>query len=306
MRALPVLLLAVLTAGGCELREITIALPQDIVVAEVILQAGERVQTAYLHRTLGPRGTARVLDATVIIQDEELDRAIRLFADADSLCLRPAPPGGLPSTGTCYIAHGGPEMVRPGALYTLRVELPDRPVLTGTTRVPAAFEFTVPAAPACRLPPHTTLELAWTVSESAWVYVAQARFEGLVAALRTGGTTLPADLEDGPIDLLGLAISSTDTTMSMPAGFGLFDRANVALHPVLTAIRNGLPPDVTATVAVAAADRNYVNWVRGGSFNPSGTVRIPSVSGGGTGVFGSLLTRRRVLRTDDPALPPCT
>jgi hypothetical protein len=40
-----------------------------------------------------------------------------------------------------------------------------------------------------------------------------------------------------------------------------------------------------------------VNWVRGGSFNPSGTVRVPSISGGGTGVFGSLVTRTVRLHT---------
>jgi hypothetical protein len=304
MRKLLLLLVAGLAAGGCELREITVALPQDIVVAEVVLQAGERVQTAYLHRSLSQRGAARVLDADVTVHDVESDRIIRFFADADSLCLRPTPPGGLPATGTCYVARGSVDMVRPGALYTLRVEVPDRPALTGSTRVPAGFDITVPAVPACRLPPRATLELAWTVSEGAWVYVAQARFEGLVRALRTEGVPLPADLED-PIDLLGLAITSTDTTMLLPTGFGLFDRGDVALHALLLAIRDGLPAGVTVTVAVAAADRNYVNWVRGGSFNPSGTVRIPSVTGGGTGVFGSLVTRRRQLSTDDQVVPSC-
>jgi hypothetical protein len=40
---------------------------------------------------------------------------------------------------------------------------------------------------------------------------------------------------------------------------------------------------------VAAADRNYINGVRGGSFNPSGPVRISSVVGDAVGVFGSLV-----------------
>jgi len=44
-----------------------------------------------------------------------------------------------------------------------------------------------------------------------------------------------------------------------------------------------------AAVTIAAADRNYVNWERGGNFNPSGAVRVASIRGGGTGVFGSMV-----------------
>ena len=46
-----------------------------------------------------------------------------------------------------------------------------------------------------------------------------------------------------------------------------------------------------ASVTVTAANRNYVNWARGGNFNPSGRVSIPSVTGDGTGVFGATVTR---------------
>jgi hypothetical protein len=46
---------------------------------------------------------------------------------------------------------------------------------------------------------------------------------------------------------------------------------------------------VVAEMVVAAIDRNYLNGVRGGSFNPSGTVRVSSVSGDGVGVFGSIV-----------------
>jgi hypothetical protein len=305
MRRMALLAGAVLPLAACELREITIALPQDIVVAEVVLQQGERVQTAYLHRTLSPRGSARVFDATVSVHDEERDSTISYFADADSLCLSPAPPGGLAGTGTCYFARGRADMVRPGATYTLRVGLTDRPDLVGSTRVPAAFDIVAPAAERCRLPPDTSFRLAWTPSQGAWVYVAQARFDGLVGALRAGGVPVPPELTDEPLDLLGLAIGSSDTTLLFPGGFGLFDRADDSLHPILLALRAGVPAGVATTVAIAAADRNYVNWVRGGSFNPSGTVRVPSVTGGGTGVFGSLVVRRRVLDTGEAALPPC-
>jgi hypothetical protein len=52
-----------------------------------------------------------------------------------------------------------------------------------------------------------------------------------------------------------------------------------------------MPAGTAARVTVSAVDRNYVNWVRGGNFNPSGTVRIPSVEGDGTGFFGTSVTR---------------
>ena len=42
---------------------------------------------------------------------------------------------------------------------------------------------------------------------------------------------------------------------------------------------------------ISATDRNYVNWVRGGNFNPSGQVRVPTIRGDGTGVFASTVTR---------------
>jgi hypothetical protein len=300
------LLPAVLLLSGCELREITIALPQDIIVAEVVLQEGSSRQTAYIHRTLSPRGTARVLDARVYVHDEERDHTIQYFADADSLCLSPAPPPGLASTGTCYVARGPADLVRTGARYTLRIEVPDRPELVGATRVPADFDITTPTGPECHLQPRTSLTLAWTASADAWVYVTQARFTGLLDALRAQGVALPPTVPDEPIDLLGLAIGAADTTIVFPSGFGLFDRADEALHPILVAIGDGLPAGVTVALVVAAADRNYVNWVRGGAFNPSGTVRVPSIRGGGTGVFGSLVTRRRAVDTGSGELPPCS
>lgn len=52
---------------------------------------------------------------------------------------------------------------------------------------------------------------------------------------------------------------------------------------------------------IAAGDRNYVNWLRGGRFNPSGMIRVPSVHGDGTGVFGSVASTRRLLITTFPA-----
>jgi len=298
-------LAAVLTLAACELQEITFAPTRDVVIAEVILQAGARVQTAYLHRTSTLERDARVFGARVIIFDEERGTELELIAAADSLCLTPAPPGPLPSIGSCHAAVvGESNAIRPGATYSLRVELPDREPLVARTTVPGDFRITTPTLSGCRLAPATELTLEWTASEGAWVYLTQARFRGLAAALRGSGVEVPAVVPD-PLNLVGLAIGAADTTMAFPGGFGVFDRADEALAPVLLAIRDGLPPGVTAEVAVASADRNYVNWVRGGNFNPSGTVRVPSVSGGGSGVFGSLVVRRVTMQTTG-LLPPCS
>jgi hypothetical protein len=296
MRPLLACAVAAAVVAGCELSEITFAGARDMVVAEVILQAGSRSQTAYLHRTATGRNTARVHGARVYVHDVERDVEFELLAEADSLCLTPAPPAALPSTGSCHHARVPVEAVRPGAAYSLRIDLPDGSVLTGRTTVPGAFDVVQPQAAACRLDPGTELLLRWTSSAGAWAYPAQVRFTGLLSALRSGGHSVPPALTE-PLNLLGLGIGAADTTILFPGGFGLFDRGDDALHPVLVAIRSGLPPEVDAHITIVAADRNYVNWVRGGNFNPSGLVRVPSISGPGTGVFASLVTRRLHIHT---------
>ena len=88
------------------------------------------------------------------------------------------------------------------------------------------------------------------------------------------------------------------------ASWGLFDRADPDLRTRGSRYAGGLPTDVAAEFVVAAADRNYVNWVRGGHFNPSGIVQIPSLVGVGTGVFGSIVVGGRMLLTTESAMPP--
>jgi hypothetical protein len=109
-----------------------------------------------------------------------------------------------------------------------------------------------------------------------------------------------------PLELLGLAISAADTEIVLPAEFGLFDRFTVD-QALLAVLQQGLPAGTRAEVTIAAADRNYVNGVRGGSFNPSGRVRISSVTGDAVGVFGSLVPLAASVRSGPPGqnLPPC-
>jgi hypothetical protein len=147
-----------------------------------------------------------------------------------------------------------------------------------------------------------SLPLVWTRSEGAWSYQIVAQFSDLAEGLRERGVADPPD----ELDLIGLAVGGADTTIVFPGEFGVFDRFSVD-RDLLLALAEGLPNGSRADIVFAAGDRNYVNWVRGGSFNPSGQVRVPSVSGEGTGVFGSLVVHRKSLLAEDDGsgLPSC-
>jgi hypothetical protein len=302
-RALPPLWPLLLAAGGCELTEVTTAVPDDIVVAEVLLQAGRSTQAAYLHRTVSRRADSRVFDAEVIVRPEGGGEPIVLRPEADSLCLTPAPPAPQPGIGTCYVTGPRSPVVQPGQRYRLEITFGDGRRMTGSTTVPGDFRIVQPSDSVCSLEPATAIELQWTQSVGASVYIGETSMSGLRQALRAAGT--PVDGGDRPVDLLALAIGAADTTMLFPGDFGVFDRLDTDLHGLLVAIRAGLPAGVDAAVAIAAADANYVNWVRGGNFNPSGPVRVPSVYGDGTGVFGSVVVRHRLLHTGASAHAPC-
>ncbi|RMH22893.1 MAG: hypothetical protein D6701_00910 [Gemmatimonadetes bacterium] len=132
--------------------------------------------------------------------------------------------------------------------------------------------------------------------------MADATLFGLRGAL--GGEI---EVEADTLALSGLSVSAADTTLSFPDEFGVFDRFDLD-RELAVRLQSGLPRGTAARIAVAAADPNYVNWVRGGEFNPSGAVRVPSLHGeGGTGVFGALVRRRVDIETGSAAadLPAC-
>jgi hypothetical protein len=234
------------------------------------------------------------------VQEEGTSRTVSYVVATDSLCLR-ASPNQLANGGTCYVVRGTADMIRPGQRYTLRIEVENR-VLSGAVQVPGTFSMVQPAAPTCELAPQQPLELVWRQSPGAWVYVADASFNGLRQALRRDGVTVPAA---GPVELTGLSISGADTTLVFPTEIGLFDRFDDEVHAILLAIQGGLPAGVTTDLAVAAVDRNYVNWVRGAAFNPSGQVRVPSIHGEGTGVFAAVVPVRFRVQTTGSGAPPC-
>jgi hypothetical protein len=293
---------AVLLLAGCELQQITLADVGDAVIAEVILEAGAPRQLALLHRTLGTGEEVRVDGASIEVHDAA-GRALMFEAIADEECLDIDADRIGAVVGSCYGTRAGASYaIVPDATYSLAITLPDGGRLQGRTTVPSSFDVVSPAAVRCAVPVDSSLELAWTTSPGAWVYVAETSLTGIRAALESEGIEVPRD----PLRLFGLSITAGDTTIVFPTEFGLFDRADPQLGPVLLRIRDGLPPGVVADVVVSAADRNYVNWVRGGNFNPSGMIRVPSVSGAGTGVFGSLVpVSRRLESRQDTELQRC-
>jgi hypothetical protein len=296
-------LVLVLVAGNaCELSEVVTAGSQDIVIAEVYLRTDGQSQTAWLHRTRqGDLVSQRVPGARIVVTNENTGRAVSYAAALDSMCVVTTRQTRDDILGSCYVATPPPGFVTAGHRYSLEIVLPEGGQMTGVTTVPGEFRILSPGAPVCGLPPSTRLDIEWTVSQGAWVYAAETHISGLRRVLEQQGITIEQD----PLRLFGLSISSADTTIVFPAEFGLFDRFNPDLTEALAAIQPGLPLGTAASVVVAAADRNYVNWERGGNFNPSGLVRIPSIRGDGTGAFGSMVTRTLEIRIGESGLPDC-
>lgn len=290
---LPMLLLC----SACELREITTTESVATVIAEVYLRTDQPLQTAWLHRTR-QEGPATVADADIQVGNAA-GQVMRYESAPDTACIDIQPPAPL---GSCYRSSATQRFdIRPGERYTLSIRLPDGGELTGVTVVPGDFQLTQPTAAICALAPATRFEVRWTTSPGAWVYAAETYLRGLRQFLEEQGIII----EEDPLRLFGLAVSNTDTVISFPNEFGLFDRFDSDLTEALVAIQGGLPNGIVADVVVAATDRNYVNWERGGNFNPSGPVRIASIRGNGTGVFGSLVAKTFQVRVGSTEHPPC-
>lgn len=305
--ALPGFILLLL--GGCTLGEVTAAEGGDVLVVEAYLQVAQENQTVLLHRSLRNGQMHPAPGATVTITGPE-GAPVRLLEAPFEACavegMRDVE-DQFPLAATCYTTASPRALsVRSGATYELEVVSAVGEVVRGRTTIPGAFRGRRPsipagaAFPACALPPRTNLELAWTQSTGAWSYLGTLEISGLAAAMEGTGIRAP-----DRVDLTGLSISQTDTTLVMPAEFGLFELTN--LDPdLLVYLQGGFPPGVTARLRLSALDRNYVNAIRGGSFNPSGAVRISTVVGDGVGVFGSYVPLDLfVVVETDSALPPC-
>ncbi len=299
-------LLAILLAtAACELQEITVAVPQEVLVAEVYLRveedAGEGLALLHWSGGTDPGGTreARIEvtrddGARATFQEVAPEECHDLLPEEDffTACFRLPPEDG--------------ELVRPGARFDLEVSLPGGEFLEGRTIIPGDFELLSPRPQggACRLAPRSLLPLEWTPSAGVWAYVPEVELRGIRAALEEEGIEVVND----PLILLGLAISEADTSILFPSQFGVFRRFS-GDRELLLALQGGLPTGVRARVLISALDRNATNWSRGGSFNPSGQVRTPSLFGDGTGVFASLVIRElevEVEEGEESNLPSCS
>ena len=277
---------------ACELQEITVAQSEEVVVAEVYLSHDVEgaYGSAWIHRTLASAGSTRQLpSAEVFLRAESRASTVRLRPADPSLCTGDELPADFP--GSCYFAQPlDPRHFGPGSLVDAIIRLPDGGRITGRTRVPGPYELRIPRTNrrrTCSLEPARRLTVQWTRAEGAWAYISETQIINLTAALEDSNI----EVEEDPLLLVGLSISEADTTIVFPSEFGLFDRPNLGRDLALV-LQEGLPFGTQAEVVIAAADRNYVNWVRRGTFNPSGIVRVPSLHGDGTGVFGSVVRQR--------------
>jgi hypothetical protein len=304
-------------AGGCVLADVTVAEGGDLLVVEAVLRAGAPRQAVMLHRSLTDLRVRGEPGARVVVADSAGTEFVFVEADLQYCIADTGSFGRFTLEASCYLS---PESlwVRPGALYRLEVTSTRGERLRSVTRVPGDFQLqrlpaetgapdgATPTMHRCYLDALTPLPLAWSPAAGAWSYIAVMRVTGLREVLAGSGI---ADVPD-PLELTGLSISERDTAIVVPAHFGVFERGRFELE-LLQLLQLGFPPNVTALVFVAAVDRNYVNAVRGGSFNPSGSVRVSSVVGDGVGTFGSLVVRmveivvREPGRTPPQGLEPC-
>jgi hypothetical protein len=283
-RRLVALCVGTLALGSCEITEEILAPSADVLVLEGLVQLrddidGQRI-LVFLHRTVADGRSLAVPGASVTVTPPSGETLV-LLQSPNGQCVASTPE--VEDPGTCYyLAEEGGLGLAPGDRLELHVETTAGETLRAATTIPGGIDILNSDDLDCWQPEDSRLELTWTASEGAWAYVSEMLLVGLDEALRREGITLGFD----PLFLTGLAISSSDTTISYPNEFGVFDRADLAPE-VAVRLQQGVPLGVAARISVAAVDRNYVNWVRGGNFNPSGLVRVPSVRGDGTGYFGS-------------------
>lgn len=301
--------LAGVVSAGCTLTEVTLVDAEDVVVAEVYVELvpgapGKDRVSAFLHRTLeGGTGASLPVPGARVIVTRSDGFSLELGETSLETCVVSLPVDG---TGSCYWAAPAlAARLEPGDRLNVRIELSEGGVIQGVSTVPGDFDFLgVPSEGVCKVPPETPFEINWTRSASAWAYVDETMIYGLRAALEPEGIVV----EDDPLYLLGLSVSAADTTILFPAEFGVFDRFGLD-NGLALALQRGLPAGTGAHITITAGERNYVNWNRGGNFNPSGQVRIPSLRGDGTGVFAATVSRDfdvmvRPSGTMDP-LPSC-
>jgi hypothetical protein len=300
---------ASLALGGCTIADVTVPPSDDRLVVEAVLRTDFAQQTVLLHRTVQDQTSRKEPGAEVVVTGPNGLRVV--LAETEDPCFSISPSydrAEVAVDASCYVsAVSQGRWVQPGQVYDLTVRTTRGEEARARTTVPGAFTVrgvrTSTRAdvrePTCSLPAETPLPLSWTPASGAWGYLAPLTIYGLSSVFP------PSYAPSDPMELLGLAVSATDTTLLLPSEFGVFDRFDFN-QDLLRALQKGLPEGTSAQVVIAAADRNFINGVRGGNFNPSGEVRISSVLGDGVGVFGSLVPIRFAIDTRrSTTLTPC-
>ena len=278
-------LLPPLAFGACELAEVEIQPVPELVVAavSVVLTIDpldpNRIDTrAFALVAVSERETPREIPGASVTVVGESGRSLRLREVSDPLvtCVTQLEGHIRPPAGSCHVAAAPGAHFAPGERLSLAVELPDGGILRGESRMPGVFTPTGLSLHAgrCRLDPDTGYQFNWAHSAGSWAYIAEARLAGL------------GDLWPYQESLLLEATLRRDDEpqLAFPRDllFDIFDRWELA-----RVLHEGLPAGASAEVAVGAIDSNWANWVRLGRIDLQGEVRIPSVFGDGTGMFGT-------------------
>lgn len=296
------LVLLVIACAACELEDVELADSRDIVIAEMYLRTDRQTQLAILHRTRASSDSTAPVPGARIEVTAASGAVMRFVPAPDSACVTTIQQNRI-TGASCYMSDPAQRFdVHPGERYSARILLPDGGQLTGVTTVPSDFRVVRPADAICALPAGTQMDIVWTSSPDAWAYPSEIQLRGIRRILEEQHGVI---IDRDPLRLFGLAISSTDTTIAFPREFGLFDRFNDDLTEALVVLQQGLPSGVVVDVVIAAGDRNYINWERGGNFNPSGVIRIGNLRGDGAGVFGSIVPKHFQVRIGSRDHPPC-
>ncbi len=307
--------LAVVVLGAswaCELVEVEAAKPDDVVVAEVavVLASGSgdglefaMSASALLHRTR--QGTS-VDGATVRLSNQD-GRTVALLAEPrgflclhyDTLALGQARDE---SGASCYRAAETEEPFAPGDRLALEIVLADGGVLNGASRIPSSFSMPQLrlADGMCGMRPETQQRLDWTPANGAWAYRSEARVTGHEQGAGSG-------FRPDSLDLQLLALGRERTGLVFPRSFGFSEYLDSTYdRDLILKLRDGLPAGAWAHLSVTAIDRNWMNWTRDTGVTFSGTVRIPSVFGDGTGAFATGIQRQfEVTVGEDTGAPAC-
>lgn len=169
----------------------------------------------FLHWTEGTSPTVNLQDASVSMTGE-YGSVVPLVVGPLNGCLGQGAADEIP--GVCFVPASlgdDTDPFQPGETVSVEISLPDGRSLSGQTTLPDDFfparcESTAP----CEVQPLTNVEVSWSRSSGAWAYASATRRYGIREAMAPLGFTVNQD----PLNLTGLSVSETDTTIVFPRG----------------------------------------------------------------------------------------